>query len=61
MPPCESTTNTISQENRKTTIVLIAVAMVESVFLIPHFASIEVKDANTAESIANNTHIIAPP
>ena len=44
-------------ENRRTTIVLIAVATLESVFLIPILARIAVIPANTAEPKANKTHI----
>ena len=42
----------------RTTIVLSAVARSESVFFIPHFASIEVSPANTADNIAANTAAI---
>ena len=38
-----------------------AVAAVESVFLIPHFASIAVIPAKNAEPNANHIHIITPP
>jgi hypothetical protein len=50
-------TNTIIHEKIKTTIVLIAVATFESVFLIPHFASIDVIPAKNADPNAYNTHI----
>ena len=40
--------------------VRIAVAKVESVFLIPHFASIEVIPAKKAEKNAYKIHIISP-
>ena len=52
MVPCEPTMKTIIQEKSKTTIVLNAVARSESVFLMPHFASIDVSPAKTAERIA---------
>ena len=54
----ESTTNTIIQENKRTTIVLIAVATSESVFFIPHFAKIVVRPAKTADSTAIIIHIL---
>ena len=38
-----------------------AVATVESVSLMPHFASIAVSPANTAEPQANKSHIYTPP
>lgn len=37
--------------------VRIAVAALESVFLIPHFASMEVSPANRADPNANRIHI----
>jgi hypothetical protein len=37
--------------------VLIAVATSESVFLIPHLASMDVSPANTADSTAMTIHI----
>ena len=49
---CEPTTKTIKHENTSTTIVRSAVARSESVFLIPHLASIEVSPAKAAESMA---------
>ena len=49
---CDPTINTIIHENIKTTIVRSAVARSESVFLIPHFAKIEVNPANTADKTA---------
>lgn len=55
---CDPATKTISHENINTTIVRSAVATVESVFLIPHFAKIEVIPANKAEPNANTIHII---
>lgn len=57
MPDCEPTINTIIHEKISTTIVLIAVATVESVFFIPHFARIAVSPAKIAEPNANTTHI----
>ena len=53
----EPTINTITHEKARTTIVQIAVAMSESVFLIPHFASIAVSPANNAEPIEAANHI----
>lgn len=53
----EPTIQTISQENSSTTMVRIAVAASESVFLMPHFARIAVKPANSAEPNAKSTHI----
>ena len=50
-------TRTISQENRSTTTVRIAVATSESVFLIPHFARIAVIPAKNEEPTAKSTHI----
>ena len=47
----------IPHASASTTTVLIAVASVESMFLIPYFAKIDVKAANTAERNANNFHI----
>ena len=52
MVDCEPTINTIIHEKKSTTIVLIAVATVESVFLIPHFARIEVTPAKIADKTA---------
>lgn len=52
--------NTISHEKARTTMVLIAVATLESMFLIPHFAKIAVKPAKTAEPNANAIHITKP-
>ncbi|MNP53266.1 hypothetical protein D3C76_1477270 [compost metagenome] len=43
------------------TTVLIAVAKLESTPLIPILARIDVSAANTAESMANNFHILYPP
>ena len=45
------------QEKTKTTAVLIAVAAVESVLLMPHFARIAVTPSKKAEPQANKTHI----
>lgn len=42
----------MTKDMRSTTIVRIAVATVESVFLIPHFARMEVAPANSAEPTA---------
>ena len=56
----EPTTKTISQENAKTTTVRIAVAMSESVFLIPHFARMAVNPAKTDDKIAATNHIFIP-
>ena len=53
IPLCAPTTNTISHEKINTTPVLNAVATLESVFLIPHFANMAVKPANRAEPNAN--------
>lgn len=44
--------NTVRIENAETTIALRAVATVETVFLIPHFARIEAMPARIAESKA---------
>ena len=52
---------TISQAKRSTTMVRIAVATVESVFLIPHFARIAVIPAKNAEPNANVIHILITP
>ena len=53
----EPTIATIIHENASTTIVLIAVATSESVFLIPHFASTEVIPVKNAERTAITSHI----
>ena len=53
----ESATNTISQENASTTTVRMAVAMSESVFLIPHLARMAVNPAKTDDKIAAANHI----
>ena len=47
-------------EKTKTTIVRMAVATSESVFKIPHFASIEVIPAKKAEPVAYKIHIVSP-
>jgi hypothetical protein len=52
---------TMIQENARTTMVRIAVARSESVFLIPHFARIDVSPAKTAERIAKVSQIILSP
>ena len=49
---------TNNHEKIQTTIVLNAVATVESVLLIPHLASIEVIPAKNDETSANINHII---
>ena len=54
----EPTIKTINQANNKTIIVLIAVAIVESVFLIPILASIDVIPAKKAAPSAYKSHII---
>lgn len=53
----EPTINTIIKENSNTMAVLIAVAMSESVFLIPHFARMDVIPAKKADKIAIKSHI----
>ena len=53
----EFTISTIRHENPSTTIVLIAVAKSESVFLMPHLTNIDVIPAKNAESIAEKSHI----
>ena len=53
----DPTIATIKREKRRTTIVLINVATLLSVFLIPHFASIDVMPAKKAERNAKTTHI----
>ena len=54
----EPTIKTMIQENNKTTTVRSAVAISESVFRMPHFASMEVRPANTAEKTAITSHSI---
>ena len=58
MVPAEPTTNTISQEKTRTTTVRRAVATSESVFRMPHFASMDVNAANTADKTAMRSHIM---
>ena len=58
IPLCAPVTNTMSHENASTTMVRSAVATLESVFLIPHFAKIAVRPANKAEPNANIIHIL---
>lgn len=53
--------NTISQEKTRTTTVRTAVATVESVFRMPHFARIAVIPEKNAEPTAYKTHIINSP
>ena len=53
------TINTMIQEKISTTMVLKAVATLESVFLIPHFARIPVRPAKKADPNANKSHIIS--
>src|SRR5690554_2980057 len=55
----EPTINTISQEKRSTTIVRMAVATLESVFLTPILERIAVNPAKIADPKANKTHISA--
>ena len=57
IPLCAPTTNTMIQEKISTITVRIAVATFESVFRIPHFASIDVSPANMAEPNAYKIHI----
>ena len=57
MPCCAPTRNTMIHEKISTIMVRIAVAVLESVFLIPHFASMEVSPANRADPNANRIHI----
>jgi hypothetical protein len=57
----EPTIKTIKNEKISTTAVRSAVATSDLVFLIPHFASIAVSPANTADITAANIHIKAPP
>ena len=52
---------TMIRANAGTTMVRIAVAMVESVLRIPHFGSIEVSPANSADANASTTHILSLP
>ena len=57
----EPANHTISQENSSTTMVRMAVATSELVFLIPHLAKTAVSPANRAEPNANGTHIFLHP
>ena len=50
---------TMTKEKNSTTMVLRAVATVESVFFIPHLANMEVRPAKKAERKANSTHMIS--
>lgn len=59
--PYEPTASTIIHEKISTTSVRIAVARSESVFLIPHFARIEVSPAKKAEKTAAIIHIEIEP
>ena len=56
----ESTINTINHEKIKITIVLIAVAKCESIFLIPIFARIAVIPAKNADPKAYIIHMDNP-
>jgi len=53
----EPTKNTIIHENNSTTVVRSAVAVSESVFMIPHFAKTDVSPAEKADNIAIIIHI----
>ena len=55
--PAEPVMKAISQAKNRTTTVLQAVARVESVFLIPHFARIEVSAEKNADPKANTRYI----
>ena len=55
----EPTRNTISHEKISTTMVRMAVATSESVFLMPHFARTAVIPAKNAEPTANKPHMAA--
>ena len=55
--PCEPATNTMTQASIRTTMVRIAVATVESVCRMPHFASMAVTPAKKAEPAAKRSHI----
>ena len=57
IPAAAPVRNTNSQENSSTTAVRIAVARVESVFLMPIFAKIAVIPANKAEPQARPSHM----
>ncbi len=58
MVGAEPTIQTISHEKISTTMVRIAVAASESVFLIPHFARTDVRPAKRAEPNAKSIHIM---
>ncbi len=60
IPDQEPDIATIVQANREATTVRNAVATVESIPRRPHFATMEVKPAQTAEQTASNIHI-GPP
>ena len=55
--PCEPTTNTMTHAKISTMIVRMAVATVESVLRMPHFARTDVRPANSAEPTAYSNHI----
>ena len=57
MVPAEPAANTVIHENNSTTNVRSAVATSESVFRIPHFASIAVSPAKKADKHAVISHI----
>lgn len=61
MDGAEPDTKTMSQENKSTTMVRNAVATSESVFLMPHFARMDVKPAKTEEKTAAVSHIWLAP
>ena len=52
---------TISNEKIKIIIVLIAIATFDPIFLIPHFASIDVIPAKNADIKDIMIHILNPP
>ena len=56
----EPVRKTMIQEKMSIMTVLTAVATVESVFLIPHFAKMEVRPAKMAEPNANKIHMRNP-
>ena len=60
-PPNDPTMSTMQKDMSSTTTVRMAVATVESVLRIPHFARMEVSAANAADPSARNTHITTPP
>ena len=51
----------MTQANARTTMVLMAVATVESVSRMPHLARMAVIPAKNADPHANATHIAKPP